>query len=134
MAPGKTLGPSKILTFAGVELDTIHCESPLHADKLLICSQMIASFLKKKKATLRELQQLTGVLHFACSVVVPGCAFLRRLINYAFIYFYIIYNTLFVRMNFVLGWGVPLLCKVFGSVCPHLRRQYIHVFNQKFVY
>jgi len=33
---------------------------------------MIASFLKKKKATLTELQRLTGVLNFACSVVVPG--------------------------------------------------------------
>lgn len=27
MAPEKTFGPSTILTFAGVELDTIHCES-----------------------------------------------------------------------------------------------------------
>lgn len=81
MAPEKTFGPSTILTFAGVELDTIRCESRLPVDKLVRCSQLIASFLKKKKATLRELQQLTGVLNFACSVVVPGRAFLRRLID-----------------------------------------------------
>ena len=81
MAPEKTFGPSTILTFAGVELDTIRCESRLPVDKLVQCSQLIASFLKKKKATLRELQQLTGVLNFACSVVVPGRAFLRRLID-----------------------------------------------------
>lgn len=37
--------------------------------------------MKKKKATLRELQSLTGVLNFACSVVVPGRSFLRRLID-----------------------------------------------------
>ena len=76
MAPEKTFGPSTILTFAGVELDTIHCESHLPEDKLLKCKQLIAEFIKKK-ATLRELQSLTGVLNFACSVVVPGRCFLR---------------------------------------------------------
>ena len=81
MAPEKTFGPSTILTFAGVELDTIHCESRLPEDKLLKCKQLIDEFIKKKKATLREVQLLTGVLNFACSVVVPGCCFLRRLID-----------------------------------------------------
>ena len=81
MAPEKTFGPSTILTFAGVELDTICCESRLPEDKLLKCKQLIVEFLRKKKATLRELQSLTGVLNFACSVVVPGRCFLRRLID-----------------------------------------------------
>ena len=54
MAPEKIFGPSTILTFAGVELDTIHCESRLPEDKLLKCQQLIAEFIKKKKATLRE--------------------------------------------------------------------------------
>ena len=81
MAPEKTFGPSTILTFAGVELDTIRCESRLPEEKLLKCKQLIAEFIKKKKATLRELQSLTGVLNFACSVVVPGRCFLRRLID-----------------------------------------------------
>ena len=35
----------------------------------------------RQKVTLRELQSLIGLLNFACSVVVPGRAFLRRLIN-----------------------------------------------------
>ena len=81
MAPEKTFGPSTILTFAGVELDTIRCESRLPEEKLLKCKQLIAEFIKKKKATLRELQSLTGVPNFACSVVVPGRCFLRRLID-----------------------------------------------------
>ena len=80
MAPEKTFGPSTVLTFAGVELDTIRCESRLPEDKLLKCKQLIAEFLKEK-ARLRELQSLTGVLNFACSVVVPGHYFLRRLID-----------------------------------------------------
>ena len=35
----------------------------------------------RQKVTLRELQSLIGLLNFACLVVVPGTAFLRRLIN-----------------------------------------------------
>ena len=34
MAPEKTCGPSTILTFAGIELDTIRCESHFAEDKL----------------------------------------------------------------------------------------------------
>jgi hypothetical protein len=34
-----------------------------------------------KKSRLRELQSLIGILNFACSVVPPGRAFLRRLID-----------------------------------------------------
>ena len=37
--------------------------------------------VNKKKLTLKELQQLTGLLNFACQVIVPSRAFLRRLIN-----------------------------------------------------
>ena len=77
MAPEKTCGPSTILTFAGIELDTIRCESRLPEDKLLKCQHLIAAFLRRKKATLKELQSLIRVLNFACSVVVPGRSFLK---------------------------------------------------------
>ena len=56
MAPEKTCGPSTILTFAGIELDTIRGESRLPEDKLLKCQHLIAAFLRRKKATLKELQ------------------------------------------------------------------------------
>ena len=81
MAPEKTCGPSTILTFAGIELDTVQSESRLPEDKLLKCEHLIAAFLKRKKGTLKELQSLIGVINFACSVVVPGRSFLRRLID-----------------------------------------------------
>jgi len=81
MAPEKTFGPSTTLTFAGVELDTILCESRLPQDKLTKCMSLISVFMKRKKANLKELQSLIGSLNFACSVVVPGRAFLRRLID-----------------------------------------------------
>ena len=41
----------------------------------------IKGFLTRTKVTLRDLQSLIGLLNFACSVITPGRAFLRRLIN-----------------------------------------------------
>lgn len=45
------------------------------------CLSLIASFLTRMKVTLKEVQSLTGMLRFACSLVFPGRAFLRRLID-----------------------------------------------------
>ena len=81
MAPHKTVGPSTVLSFAGIELDTVHSEARLPRDKVMRCVSQVSDFLKCKKVTLRELQSLIGLLNFACSVVLPGRAFLRRLID-----------------------------------------------------
>ena len=78
---GKTVGPQTTLAFAGIEFDTVALEACLPADKIIKAQAIILSFLKRKKATLKEIQSLIGLLHFACSVVVPGRAFLCRLID-----------------------------------------------------
>lgn len=67
--------------FAGIELDSVLMEARLPLDKLNRCSTLLLEFLRRKKATLREVQSLTGLLNFACSVIVPGRAFSRRLID-----------------------------------------------------
>ena len=62
-------------------MDSVSFEARLPLDKIDKCLSLIANFLTRKKVTLREIQSLTGMLNFACSVVVPGRAFLRRLID-----------------------------------------------------
>ena len=81
MAPEKTVGPSTTLAFAGIELDTVLMEARLPQEKLDKCRELLSAFLRRRKVTLREIQSLTGLLNFACTVVVPGRAFLRRLID-----------------------------------------------------
>ena len=81
MAPEKTVGPSQIISFAGIELDSILMEARLPQEKLDKCQTLISAFLTRCKVSLQEIQSLTGLLNFACSVVVPGRAFLRRLID-----------------------------------------------------
>ena len=50
-------------------------------DKIEKCVSLISEFCRRKKVTLKEIQSLVGLLNFACSVVRPGRAFLRRLID-----------------------------------------------------
>ena len=50
MAPEKTVGPSFVLSFAGIELDTIKMEARLPEDKLTKCPSLIREFLTKKKS------------------------------------------------------------------------------------
>ena len=67
--------------FAGIELDSIFLEARLPRDKIEKCISLISDFIHRKKVTLKEVQSLNGFLNFACSVIRPGRAFLRRLID-----------------------------------------------------
>ena len=80
MAPEKTVGPSTVLCFAGIELDTSAMEARLPNDKLEKCRLILREFLKPKKVSVKEMQSLIGLLNFTCSVVLPGRTFLRRMI------------------------------------------------------
>ena len=81
IAPEKTCGPATALSFARIPLDTIQLEARLPAENILKYKDLISDFLKRKKVTLKEVQSLTGHLNFACCVILPGRAFLRRLID-----------------------------------------------------
>jgi hypothetical protein len=81
IAHEKTEGPSTTLQFAGITLDTINMEARLPDEKLQKCNAQLLAMHKRRKTTLKELQSLIGLLNFTCSVVLPGRAFLRRLID-----------------------------------------------------
>ena len=77
----KTIGPSQVLEFMGIVLDSVRMEARLPDDKLTRIRDLLASFKKRRSARLVELQSLVGTLQFACKVVVPGRTFLQRIIN-----------------------------------------------------
>ena len=77
----KTLGPSQVLEFMGIVLDSVRMEARLPDDKLSRLKNMLQSFTSRRSARLVELQSLIGTLQFACKVVVPGRTFLQRIIN-----------------------------------------------------
>ena len=73
--------PTIVLTFLGLEIDTVTMEMRLPRDKFIKLRERIATARQKRKLTLQELQSIIGLLNFACAVVVPGRTFLRRLID-----------------------------------------------------
>lgn len=77
----KTVYAQTIMTFLGIELDTIAMEARLPLDKVLKIKNSLSEIRVRRKVTLRELQSLIGLLNFACCVVQPGRTFLRRLID-----------------------------------------------------
>ena len=44
------------------------------------CRDLLSAFLFRRKVTFQEIQSLTDLLNFACTVVVPGRVFFRRFI------------------------------------------------------
>ena len=75
VAPHKVEGPSTVLTFLGICLDTSNMEVRLPNDKLLRLQTCRRTCIK------RELLSLLGMLHHAAKVVPPGRTFLRRMID-----------------------------------------------------
>ena len=73
-------------------------------------NSLISDFIHHKKVTLKEVQSLNGLLNFACSVIRPGRAFLRRLIdltvgvclpNHCIIYLFIYLLNLYTVKKFI---------------------------------
>ena len=77
----KTVYPTTTAVLHGIEIDTVKMEMRLPDDKVEAARLAVNEMYKRKKVQLRTLQSLIGVLNFACRVIVPGRAFLRRLID-----------------------------------------------------
>ena len=80
LAPKKQEGPSPVLIFLGIIIDTLQGELRLPADKLQRLLELVTTWLSKKVCTCRELETLIGTLQHACKVIRPGRSFLRRAI------------------------------------------------------
>ena len=78
---GKVVDPTNIITFLGIELDSLTMSLRLPVEKLCILQKELQGFLHRKRATKRQLQSLAGRLSWAASVVKGGRVFLRRIFN-----------------------------------------------------
>ena len=90
VAEDKTEGPTTVLTFLGIEIDTLQQQVRLPQDKLLRLVSTIANWMRqtelptiRSSVKKRDLLSLLGLLHHAATVVRPGRAFLRSLIDTA---------------------------------------------------
>lgn len=81
LAEEKKEGPAEVITFLGIEIDTIDKCCRLPSDKFQRLMVTLKVWSSRKQATKRELLSLIGLLSFAAKVVKPGRTFMRRLID-----------------------------------------------------
>ena len=81
LAVNKLVGPSTLVTYLGIQIDSASLIISLPENKLLKLVHMLVAWDAKLTCAKRELLSLVGSLSFACKVVKPCCTFLRRLID-----------------------------------------------------
>ena len=79
VALDKTVYASLRLVFLGILLDGLSFRLCLPEEKRLKALNMLLRITNKKKATVKELQKLTGTLNFLTRVIHPGRTFTRRM-------------------------------------------------------
>ena len=78
IAEEKTVGPTCVLIFLGLEIDTEKMVIRIPADKLDEVREKLLFVLNRNKVTLRELQSLVGLLNFCARAIPTVRAFNRR--------------------------------------------------------
>ena len=81
VAEEKLEGPGTVVTFLGIEVDTVALELRLPERKVNELKVLVKEWLGRHSCRKKELQSLVGRLQHACRVVKPGRTFLRRIIE-----------------------------------------------------
>ena len=81
LSASKTQGPSEVLEYLGIILDSSRMETRLPVEKINRMESLISTLLTSKSCTKRQLLQILGHFNFACSVIHPGRSFLSFLIK-----------------------------------------------------
>ena len=79
VAVDKPEGPAPVITFLGIELDTIKEITRLPPCKLEELQSLVTTWVGRKSCWKQDLESLVGKLQHACKVVRPGWTFLRRM-------------------------------------------------------
>ncbi len=83
LALEKVAGPTPVIEFLGILLDTLRMEARLPDNKLVRIQREVSEWLGRKNATKREILSLVGLLQHAGKVVRPGRIFVSRMYSVA---------------------------------------------------
>jgi hypothetical protein len=81
MATEKTAGPTTVVEYLGIVLDSDNMQARLPENKLKRIITFIDDFLSRSTCTKRELLQLLGHMNFASRVILAGRSFVSYLIK-----------------------------------------------------
>ena len=77
----KVVSPSNVVTYLGVEVDSLRMELGLPQSKLDKLANELEFFSHRKRATLKQLQRLAGILSHCSALVRGGRTFSHRVIS-----------------------------------------------------
>ena len=78
----KSVAPTTVMVFLGIEVNTVTFTLRIPADKWLEIKGLLRSWRNKTVANLKETQQLAGSLNFACRCIKSRRIYLSRILNY----------------------------------------------------
>lgn len=81
IAAEKTVLPTPVLIFLGLEIDSVNMRIRIPQDKLSSLRELLLEVSSVNKVTLCKLQSLTGVLNFCVRAIPSARAFIRRFYN-----------------------------------------------------
>ena len=81
LSPEKTQGPSQVMEFLGITLDSLRMRASLPLEKLVRIREVMHSMSAATSLTKRELLSLLGHLNFAMRVIPQGRSFISRLLD-----------------------------------------------------
>ena len=81
IAAHKTDGPTAVIIFLGIIIDTLKGELRLPEEKLKRLKDLLREWSGRRSFVRKELESLIGLLNHACKVVRSGRSFLRRMLD-----------------------------------------------------
>lgn len=78
----KTIGPQQIIEFVGIELNSVKMHARLPDSKITKCIGKIEDLIKRERASLKQVQELSGLLNFACNVIYTGKNLFAQIIQF----------------------------------------------------
>ena len=78
VSPDKSEGPTQVIEFLGLMIDTIEMVVRILRDKMQDITLILINIIRKCKVTVAELESLAGKLNFIAKVVPTGRSFTKR--------------------------------------------------------
>ena len=112
-ADNKVCEPSQVMTWLGIEFNTIAMTMTLPEKKLLEVVECVREWGDRKRATLKQIQSLFGLLQFVACVAPPAKLFTNRILDAM--------REIGSDNYTSLSWGFKRDLKFFSDLLPQLK-------------
>jgi len=80
LATDKTEGPTTVIKFLGLLIDTVRMQVRVPQEKITKTQVLLDNLISYRKVSLRCMQSIIGSLNFLCRAIRPGRVFIQRMV------------------------------------------------------